>query len=76
MKTDPNNPSHITADAGKKFLRKADGYDFGTELYLGYTFYLGGRLLSEPRMEVPGDFLEVDMTPEEAEEHNNELRYI
>lgn len=70
MTIDQNNPKHIIADEGKKFLRKSDGFDYGTEIYLGYTYYIGGVKLNEPHLETAEDMLEVDMTPEELEEYN------
>lgn len=71
MTIDSNNPSHIIADEGKKIVRKSDGLDYGKEVYLGYTYYIGGVKLNEPHLEVVEDMQEVDMTPEEIEAENN-----
>lgn len=65
MKTDKNNKKHIIAEDGFKFVRKADGLDYGTEVFLGNTWYIGGKKLDEPHMEVPEDFEEVEMTETE-----------
>lgn len=35
---------------------------FGKELWLGYTYYLGGELLPEPLYELPEHYEEVDET--------------
>lgn len=35
MKQNPNNPIHWIADASKTFIRKADGFDMGEEMWLG-----------------------------------------
>lgn len=58
------NPEHWTADEGMVFRRKADGELFGTELYLGYTHYIGGVKLDTPKQEYIEDFEEIPL-PEE-----------
>lgn len=35
MRQNENNPIHWIADEGKTFIRKADGFDMGEELWLG-----------------------------------------
>lgn len=59
----------ITAQEGKVFRRKSDGMVFGNEITLGYTYYLGGKRLEEPLLELPEHFEEIDapiiLTPEE-----------
>lgn len=64
MKIDQENSNHILADEGKIFRRIADGKLFGREVYLGYTYYLGGKKLEEPFPELPEHFEEIPM-PEE-----------
>lgn len=76
MTIDVNDSKHIIADENKKFVRKSDGVNYGHEVYLGYTYYIGGKLLEEPHLEVPEDFDEVDMTPEEIEEYNKMIEEI
>lgn len=46
---------HITmyAGLGKSLKRIADGMDFGSEITLGYTHYLGGEKLDTPLWELP-----------------------
>lgn len=46
--------NHRTIWAGipKKLVRIADGMDFGPEITLGYTHYLGGKKLDEPLWEL------------------------
>ena len=58
--TDKNNPKHIIADEGKVFQRKSDGFIFGNEIYLGFTYYLNGEKLQEPKLEVIEDFEEIE----------------
>ena len=70
MTIDPNDSKHIIADEGKKFIRKEDGLDYGTEIFLGYTYYINGVRIDPPKEEQIEDFDEVDMTPEEIEEYN------
>ena len=45
MKQDENNSKHYVADDGKVFRRKYDRQVFGSELYLGFTYYLGDTKL-------------------------------
>ena len=60
MTVDKNNSKHIIADEGKVFKRISDGFIFGNEIYLGYTYYIGGKKLDEPHLEVIEDFEEVE----------------
>lgn len=57
----------ITAEEGKVFRRKSDGFIYGNEIYLGYTYYLGGKKLDEPHLEVPDDFEEIDKEENQEE---------
>lgn len=50
----------IKADGGKVFRRIASGELFGSELYLGYSYYIGGVLQDPPHLDKPEDFEEVD----------------
>ena len=56
----------IVADEGKVLQRVADGRIGGTELILGYTYFIGGVKLDKPHWETPDDYIEVD-APEEEE---------
>lgn len=67
MIIDINDNKHIIADDGKVFRRISDQMLFGNEIYLGKTWYIGGRLLPEPIDEKPEDFEEI-----EDEEENSE----
>ena len=60
MTQDKNNKAHWIADKGKVFKRISDGFIFGNEIYLGYTYYLNGQKLTEPKLEVIEDFEEVE----------------
>lgn len=60
MTQDKTNAIHYIADKGKVFRRIADQVVFGSEIYLGYTYYIGGVKLSEPKLEVIEDFEEVE----------------
>lgn len=70
MKIDTNNEKHIIADEGKMFRRIVSQEDYGTEIYLGYTYYIGGVLQEPPHLDVPEDFEEIDI-PEE--DKNDEI---
>lgn len=65
MTVDKNNSKHIIADEGKVFQRKSDGFIYGEEIYLGYTYYIGENKLDEPHLEVVEDFEEIDAPQEE-----------
>lgn len=60
MTQDKTNAIHYIADEKKVFRRISDGVVFGSEIYLGYTYYIGGVKLSEPKLEVIEDFEEVE----------------
>lgn len=60
MIQDKDNKAHWIADEGKVFKRISDGFIFGNEIYLGYTYYINGEKLPEPKLEVIEDFEEVD----------------
>ena len=67
MTQDKSNEIHYIADEGKVFRRLSDGVVSGSEIYLGYTYYIGGEKLSEPKLEVIEDF-------EEVEDENKEIK--
>ena len=71
MTIDKKNPKHIIADEGKVFQRKSDGFIYGNEIYLGFTYYLNGEKLTIPYEEQAEDFTEID-DPNPKEEENNE----
>lgn len=50
----------IKASKGKVFRRISDGFIFGNEINLGYTYYIGGKKLEEPLLELPEHFEEID----------------
>ena len=50
----------IKAQEGKVFRRISDGFIFGNEINLGYTYYIGGNKLEEPLLELPEHFEEID----------------
>ena len=60
MTQDKDNKAHWIADEGKVFKRISDGLIFGNEIYLGYTYYINGQKLPEPKLEVIEDFEEVE----------------
>ena len=43
----------IKAGEGKVFRRISDGFIFGNEISLGYTYYLNGKKLEQPLLELP-----------------------
>ena len=50
----------IKADEGKVFRRIADGQIYGKEISFGYSYYINGVKLSEPHLDVPEDFEQID----------------
>jgi len=65
MTIDPNDNRHIIADEGKVFKRIEDDLIFGNEIYLGYTWYINGIKLDEPKEEKTEDFEEIEEPKEE-----------
>ena len=58
--------NRIIADEGKVFRRKVSGEIFGSEIYLGFSHYIGGVKQTPPHKDAPEDFEEID-APEEPE---------
>lgn len=57
----------LSADEGKILIRKVSGENYGTTIYLGYSYYIGGVLQDPPHKDVPEDFEEIDAPePEES----------
>ena len=50
----------IKADEGKVFRRIADGQIYGKEISLGYSYFIGGKKLKEPHLDIPEDFEQID----------------
>ena len=57
----------LKASEGKILRRISDNWIAGQELYLGYTYYLDGKKLEEPLLELPEHYEEIDI-PEEFKE--------
>ena len=55
----------IWSGLGKTLKRISDGMDFGTEITLGYTHYLGGKKLDAPLWEVPAHYERVEIPIED-----------
>lgn len=55
----------IKTSEDKVFRRISDGFIFGNEINLGYTYYLNGEKLEEPLLELPEHFEEIDEPVEE-----------
>ena len=56
----------ITANTGKIFRRKADGFIYGKQIYLGYTYYINGNILDTPHLDTIDDFEEIDEETKET----------
>lgn len=67
MKIEQITFTKIIAEEGKILKRKNDGHYYGTEVTLGYNYYEAGVALSQPKLETPDDYEEVDK-PENWEE--------
>ena len=50
----------IKAEEGKVLRRISDQMIFGKEITLGYTYYIGGKLLDTPLLELPEHYEEID----------------
>ena len=62
----------IKASEGKVFRRISDGFVFGNEINLGYTYYLNGKKLDEPLLELAEHFEEIDEPIIEVLDHLRE----
>ena len=59
------NHKTIWAGIPKKLVRKSDGADFGPEITLGYTHYIGGKKLDEPLWELEEHYERVTIPNED-----------
>ena len=50
----------IKAIDSKVFRRIADGQVYGKEISLGLSYYIGGVKLTEPHLDIPEDFEQID----------------
>ena len=66
MKIEQITRTIIKADEGKLLVRKSDGWIAGEQVSLGYNYYEAGVALSNPRLEEPEDYEEIDK-PEDYE---------
>ena len=62
------NGNRLIAEEGKVLRRMSDGWIAGPEIYLGYTYYLGGIKLVAPLLELPEHYEEVAIQEEFAKE--------
>lgn len=67
MKLEQKTITTIHADEGKILVRKIDGHIAGESITLGYNYYEAGVALSNPRLETPEDYEEIDI-PEDYEQ--------
>lgn len=58
MTQDPNNPKHWIADEGMMFVRIVSQEKYGEEIFLGYTYYIGGVIQIPPHEDLITDFEE------------------
>lgn len=66
MKIEQKTITTIKADEGKFLVRKSDGWVAGEQVTLGYNYYEAGVALSNPKLEQPDDYMEIDK-PEDYE---------
>ena len=57
----------LVADNGKVLRRIASNEIVGTELWLGYSYYIGGVLQDPPHLDTQADIDEIDAPEEEVE---------
>lgn len=67
-----NNKTRLIADEGKVLRRIADELIVGDEITLGYTHYLNGVKLDDPKLETADDYEEIDAPQEEVPEAESE----
>jgi len=61
----------ITAENGKVFRRKNTEDVLGEEIWLGKSYYINGEKLTEPHIDIPEDFEEIDEPVEEVEDYGD-----
>ena len=61
METTEVKTTVIKASAGKNLRRISDGWIAGEEVYLGMTYYLHGKKLDGPLLELPEHYEEIDV---------------
>ena len=59
MRIDETNSKHIIADEGKTFRRIGTDEVYSNELWLGYTYQIGGKILDNPHLDTAEDFEEI-----------------
>lgn len=62
------NITVVIANEGKVLRRIGTDEIFGKEIYLGYSYYIGGVKQELPHLDVPEDFEEIDEPEEEIPE--------
>jgi hypothetical protein len=72
MKIETIETKVLKAAEGKILRRISDGYEAGKEIYLGKTWYLGGKKLDEPIDELPEHYEEID-DPYTYDEEGNRI---
>lgn len=66
MQIEQKTITTIVADEGKLLIRKGDGWIAGEQVSLGYNYYEAGVALSNPHLETPDDYEEIEK-PEDYE---------
>lgn len=66
MKIEQKTITTIVAEEGKLLVRKSDGWIAGDKVTLGYNYYEAGVALSNPKLELPDDYMEIEK-PEDYE---------
>lgn len=66
MKIEQKTITTIVAEDGKLLVRKSDGWIAGDKVTLGYNYYEAGVALSNPKLELPDDYMEIEK-PEDYE---------
>lgn len=59
------NDNVLTADEGMVLRRIADQLIYGSQITLGYTYYINGVLQNPPHLDTPADFEEIPI-PEDV----------
>jgi hypothetical protein len=67
MKIEQKTITTIVAEEGKLLVRKSDGWIAGDKVTLGYNYYEAGVALSNPKLELTDDYMEIEK-PEDYEE--------
>lgn len=61
----------LYAEENHVLIRKSDKTNYGKQIYLGYSYYINGELLSTPHLDTINDFEEIPISNNVSNEYPN-----